>query len=259
MELFKRKTSLKVFVATAITLFSLASSFIGTFAWFSANTNVSATGMTIIAYTTDVTIACTVYKYNARYESPTASSNYTQDFSLNQYDIVFKERNRFNPLYLKIQMAGVEVPTTAQTFSLAIERNTDLDAMDENNRLASYFSSVTKYAVATDSEYTGGIYDKYSVQNTWDHLNTVFASKTTTTFTSGTSGNYTKVDALNLTINYSANDFVDDLLVVYLCVNYDADLAEAYSAEHNFGTDSIDNTGTHSLDNDLKAIRVLGV
>ena len=259
MALFKRKTSLKIFVATTVTLFSLISSFVGTFAWFSANTSVSATGMTITAYTTDVTIQCTVYKYNARYESPVSSTNYTQDFSLNQYDIVFTERNRFNPLYLKIQLSGLEVPESAQSFTLAIERNTELDVMDENNRLASYFTSVTKYAVASNSEYTGGIYDAYSVQNTWNHLNTVFANKATTTFTSGTSGNYTKADVLNLTINYSANDFIGENLVVYLYVNYDATLAEAFSTEHNFGVDSIDNTGTHSLENDLKAIRILGV
>ena len=135
--------------------------------------------------------------------------------------------------------------------------------MDQDNNLNSYFTSVTKYALATNGSKQNGIYDSSSVLNTWNNLDSVFYQKdiqnqlTTQLFTSGTTGNYTKQDYLEFTFSYGTNDLVDGSLFVYLYINYDPTLAETYSVEHGLNTHVVGANINYTLDNDLTSVYIM--
>ena len=240
-------------------VFSLATAFVGTWAWFASNGDVTATGLTITASMDDTEIDCVIYKYETATDSPIIlNSSDASSLALNQYDVVFKERNKYNPVYVKIELTSSSLDASG-SITLYLDRDASYDAMDEDDNLNTYSSSVTKYAVAGNSAHAGGIYDSTSVSNTWDNLQSAFLDKdvagtlTTQSFTSGSAHNYSKVETLSFTLNYTSSDLIGDTLIVYLYINYDSSLAETYSQEHVL---EIGGSSNYTLENDLTTIRI---
>ena len=258
------KKTKKLIIATSAVIFSLAASTTGTYAWFATNMSVSASGMSITVYVDDTLVEYSVYKYDIARDTPVnINSSDAEIFVLNQYDVVFKERNKYNPIYVEIEVTSLAIQSSSSlTFSL--ERDSNAPTMDENDYLSEYFSSITRYAVATNGAIQGGIHDSSDIQNTWDNLNTVFYDRDTQgllsaqVFTSGTTGNYVKQNSLVFNVNYSQNDFIDDSLFIYLYINYDEDLTELYSREHGLSAQALDGSTSYVLGNDLKSIHIEG-
>lgn len=241
-------------------MFSLVALFVGSYAWFLSVRQVTNTNDNFIVSSDDTEATYTIYKYDTTSDSPVhLTGNAIEDFALNQYDVVFKERNKYDPLYVAIEIKGSNLGSSGR-FILHLSRDTQYSAMDQDNHLNNYFTSVTKYALCTNSSLQNGIYDSSSVSNTWDNLDTVFYQKdivnqlTSQMFTSGTSGNYSKQDYLEFTFTYNSNDFVGNSLFVFLYINYDPTLAETYSIEHGLNTHVVGGNINYTLDNDLTSV-----
>ena len=105
------KTNLKIAAATGVGIFSLATMFTGTLAWFSMNANVSATGMSVtVGKMSNVDIlSC----YAIRYDGTAGAiafdiSNGDKDIAMSEYDFVFKDRNVNTPLFIRMELANFD-------------------------------------------------------------------------------------------------------------------------------------------------------
>lgn len=260
MKRKNNRTNLKITLALSTVIFSLATSFVGTIAWFATNNQVMATGCTVTVYADNTELSYSIYKFDVDQNIPVRlSGNNASGFSLNQYDVVFKERNKYNPLYLEIELVG-SILGDSGNLTFLLGRDVSISPMDGNNRLSSSFTSVTKFAIGTNGSIQNGIYNPANgVADTWDNLNNAFYSRDsldqliTQSFTSGTSGNYIKQDSLSFSISYSSSDFINDILYVFLYINYDSTLAESYSSEHGI---SIGGSLNYSLSDDLTTISI---
>ena len=263
MKREKNYISVKIVSALVVVIFSLAACFTGTWAWFASNIQVSSSGMSVTIHSEDLELTYSIYKYDITADSPVhLSEEDVTDFSLNQYDVVFKERNKYNVLFLELQLTGDSLGASG-TVAISLDRDLSMPAMDEDNHLYKSFTSVTKYATGANSFKTGGIYSpSNTVENTWDNLNAAFLDRdnvgelNTKSFTSGSTGNYTKANSLSLNITYSSSDFVGNVLYAFLYINYDATLAENYSLEHDV---SIGGESNFELDDDLASISIKNV
>ena len=258
----EKKKTLRLFMSALVGIFSLATGFTGAFAWFVLKVSQGVDGTEFSVYASDISLSYNIYKYDINLNEPCKIDGETSHgFTLNQYDVVFKERNKYNPVYLEIEISG-NLIERAGSFSFILDRDTTAPAMDSNNYLSEYFSSITKYAVGTNGAMQGGIHDSSSVSDTWDNLNAVFYDRdtsgqlTTQLFTSGTSGNYVKTNDLRFTLSYTQSDFVNNSLYVYLYINYDENLSEIYSYEHGLTGQSIGGSSNYTLSNDLTCIRI---
>ena len=257
MKLFRKMGGLKILIPLAAVLFSLVTTFTGTIAWFSMSNKVTATGMTIKAYVNDTIVSCSTYKYIVGSdEVDVKTGDAARNFMLNQYDRVFTHLNRYNPLYLELEITGSSLSTTG-TLSLEISRDISIPILD-NDRLSSCFSSVTKFAAVGNSAYTetGSIFVSGNNIQTWNHLQSVFDNQNITTkrFVYLTQENaIDKYTTLNLSVAYTADDFIDNTLVVYLCINYDESLVESFMED--FSEAEIGNGIT--LTNDLTTLYVM--
>ena len=242
-----------------ICILSLAAFVAGTYSWFTSKTQEALSSTNFSIYADDLGIEHSIYKYDTTSDSPARLINSdANNFKLNQYDVVFKERNKYNALYVELFITGSNLADSG-TITLKLERDTSKPVMDENDYLSNCFTSVTKFAVGGNGLIQNGIYDPASVDNTWDNLNTVFLDEdldghlTTQSFTSGTTGSYVKQDYLEFTLNYTSNDYLNGRLVIYLYINYNSTLAETYSLEHGI---SIEGSLNYTLEDDLTMLSV---
>ena len=256
------RRNLKIVAATAMTVFSLFAATVGAFAWFTSKLSAANNGTEFSVYTDDISLDYSIYKYDINIDRPVKIEGQTsKGFVLNQYDMVFKERNKYNPVYIEIEISGLHLADSGSLI-FCLDRNTDAPAMDSNHNLSAFISSVTKYAVRANGAIQNGIYDPQSVENTWDNLNSIFydvdtsGQLTTQNFISGSAGAYVKSSGLEFNVTYSSSDFLNGSLYVYLYANYDEVFAEAYSHEHGFNEQSIASSSYYTLGNDLSCIRI---
>ena len=259
----KGKKSLKLFLVTLVTIFSVLAGANGVIAWFSYKLSTTNNGTDFSVYTDDISLDYSIYKYDINIDRPVKIEGQTsKGFVLNQYDMVFKERNKYNPVYIEIEISGLHLADSGSLI-FCLDRNTDAPAMDSNHNLSAFISSVTKYAVRANGAIQNGIYDPQSVENTWDNLNSIFydadtaGQLTTQNFISGSAGAYVKSSGLEFNVTYSSSDFLNGSLYIYLYANYDEVFAEAYSHEHGFNEQSIASSSYYTLGNDLSCIRIV--
>ena len=258
----KGKNSLKIFMATLVTLFSLLAGATGVFAWFTSKLTAVNRGTDFSVYTDDISLNYSIYRYDINIDRPVKIDGRTSNgFVLNQYDMVFKERNKYNPVYIEIEISSSHLADSGSLI-FCLDRNTDVPAMDSNHNLSAFISSVTKYAVSANGVIQNCIYDPQSVENTWDNLNSIFydadtaGQLTTQNFISGSAGAYVKSSGLEFNVTYSSSDFINDSLYIYLYANYDEVFTETYSHEHGFNEQSIGSSSFYTLSNDLSRIRI---
>lgn len=258
-----KSSKLKIVVPLVGVIFSLASVFTGTFAWFTTLSTVTASSMSIKLYADNTKITCSGYKYNiAQSEVMSLDESNAMNFALNQYDMVFTELNKYDPLYIQLTLTGTSLETSG-TFNIVLERDIEKNVMDEDNHLSSYFTSITKYAAKGNSAYTNGIYVSGNSSQTWNHLQTVFHDEDvsgnliTSKFTTITTSGYEKTNTITLPVSYTANDFVGNSLIIYLYINYDVTLVTNFVNEQGYDTTSIGGTINHPIENDLVSLGII--
>ena len=162
----KRGNNLKFVTAIAMSMFSLIALFVGSYAWFLSVRQVSNTNSDFVVKADDTEATYTIYKYDTTSDAPVhLTENAVEDFALNQYDVVFKERNKYDPIYVAIEITGSNLGTSG-SYILHLGRDTQYAAMDQDNNLNSYFSSVTKYAIKGNGAVAGGIYNASNTTTT---------------------------------------------------------------------------------------------
>lgn len=112
MKVSKRaKTNLKIAVATATCIFTLATAFTGTLAWFVASKSVSATGMSVTVNPGSRLriLSCYAVRYdgtNGAIAVDVSSGN--ASITMSEYDSIFTDRNVNTPLFLRMELANFD-------------------------------------------------------------------------------------------------------------------------------------------------------
>ncbi len=264
MKFIKKRTNVKIFLAVIAVIFSLATAFTGTFAWFSLNKHVEASGMSVKVKNSNFTVSSSAYKYNIPQDRAIlVTGDNARKFSLNQYDVVFTSLNQYDSLYFKLTLNSTENSELSSTgnITLTIERQLESTPVELYSTLPTNFTSVTKYAIKGHGALSGGI-ETGTTSLTWSNLQTAFYQQdkagnlSTQTFTSIVTGGYTKSSSISLSYNYGANDFYNGSLVIFLYINYDQNLVQSFVEEHNYDMQNIGDTMNHTLANDLQTLSI---
>ena len=107
----RQMTNLKIAAATATCIFTLATAFTGTLAWFTMNQEVSTTGMSVtVATTSSVNIlSCYAVRYDGNYGAIAYDiSSGNSNVTMSEYDYIFTDRNVNTPLFLRIELTNFD-------------------------------------------------------------------------------------------------------------------------------------------------------
>ena len=247
-------------------IFSLTTAFTGTFAWFSLNQTVSASGMSVKIRGSNVKVSSSAFKYSIAQDRATlVTGDASKTFSLNQYDMVFTSLNQYDPLYFQMTLSPNENSSLASsgTITLTLEREIEDPVVETYATLPDNFTSVTKYAV---KGHSGNIYNPSNTTQTWNNLQTAFYQQdkdvnpsgtlATQCFTTKTDDGYSKANNISLSYSYSSADFYNNSLIIFLYINYDKTLVESFIDEQEYDPQAIGGSINHVLENDLKTLHI---
>lgn len=228
------------------------------YAWFVKNKQTDSTGLQI---------GTTVEQIRANYSSyfiedldtktVEKGTQYTDngatvlDVKMIAYDMTFTSTNQYAPVVVRIEIYDIPtdfVPTGNQTkyVSLVFSRNTSV-SFTSDDELDAYFSSVGQIGCYTNSTLALNasnqtIYDAIVAQYRADSNIRQF-----TTYNQSTEL-YSKVGFLDISVpyteaNFKTNTSSESCLVLYVCFDYNATLAQAYAVQ-----ESGDLSNTNSLE-----------
>lgn len=101
--------NLKIAVATASCIFTLATAFTGCVAWFSTNLSAKTTGLsvTVKAGSQIKLLSCYAIRYDGNYGAlATNVMNGGASIAMSEYDNIFKDRNVNTPMFLRMEITG---------------------------------------------------------------------------------------------------------------------------------------------------------
>lgn len=228
------------------------------YAWFVKNKQTDSTGLQI---------GTTVEQIRANYSSyfiedldtkevekgtqHTTNGVTILDVKMIAYDMTFTSTNQYAPVVVRIEIYDIPtdfVPTGNQTkyVSLVFSRNTSV-SFTSDDELDEYFSSVGQIGCYTNSTLALNasnqtIYDAIVAQYRADSNIRQF-----TTYNQSTEL-YSKVGFLDISVpyteaNFKTNASSESCLVLYVCFDYNATLAQAYAVQ-----ESGDLSNTNSLE-----------
>ena len=272
---------LGIFVVVALLLY-----FNSAYGWFAMNEQVDGNGMAVTAYHDDVEAEYSHYYYDAKNATAVGVNSIT-DIQVPQYDLIFRQRNRYTPAVIRVALTGEEDLPQSGTIALTIGRNlaasitTDEGAIANGSELPmlnNLFSSLMRLTIVKGA----GIYDDdpttlyrnidnlpYGNESTlYEVIKSQTANNATTnvfTAITGSEGDpdrYTKADSVTLSIDYTADDWndmdgdgVNETLNVYVYVTYDETLLREYGAYDATLNGDITSVGqVIKLSNDLLTI-----
>ena len=107
-----RKTNnLKIALATVICIFTLATTFTGTLAWFSSNRSVEATGLSVTVKkgSSIKLLSCYAIRYDGNYGAlATNVMNGGASIAMSEYDYIFRDRNVNTPMFLRMGITNFD-------------------------------------------------------------------------------------------------------------------------------------------------------
>lgn len=155
------------FALVIVTLFVFMSFHFG---WFASNETVSANGMNISVDHDDTVATYYIYQYDTVTEKGSTSTtgqggsttpNTIANLNMSSYDTIFHERNKYNPVVIRIEISGTKVSETG-TITVYLDRLVSLPnngatppslALDgENDSKFGYFSSCIHFKALTTAE-----------------------------------------------------------------------------------------------------------
>ena len=220
------------------------------YAWFAQNDRVGSNGIQITTTSEEINATYSAYYIrNLDTKAVEKGSQYTNngiatlDIKMISYDLTFTSTNQYAPVVLRIEvydMPSKYVPTGNQTktVSLVFERNSSV-SFTSDDELDAYFSSIGQIGCYTNSTLALNasnqtLYDAIINQYRADNNIHKF-----TTYNQSTEL-YTKVNSLNVSMSYTAanlktNSNNKSCLVMYVCFDYNATLAQAYAEQETGG------------------------
>ncbi len=230
-ELIVRRNNL---LKTAGAFLVIISVFIfGSIAWFASNKQVGGKGMNIKVMDNKIYCDSTIYNYTANNTAQTAES-----LELLQYDTVFSNNNDHTYGAIRLEVYGSTLEMSG-TLDITLERVLNNDTASVNS---SYISSVTKYKAVTLTTVPETAADVLST------VHTVAGDQQFQKFVTNSS----KQDSLTFSVDYTAANWYDDKLYIYIYLDYDDELVKAYV--HNALSNILTLGNGIDVANDISAI-----
>ena len=239
---------LKSIVFSSILLaFCLSVLEISAFAWFSINKEVkmSATNTRIELF--DAQADYIVYYFDSKANSVHYTGKYNDEsdpritaLNVPFYDTIFKQRNRYTPVIIRVALSGVKLQEGI--VNVQIDRNTALSRADDGG----YFTDLMRFTILKGTS----IYD--------EDADRLYKNVDEAVFTLIESGNYSEDDAddpylfkgasklfdardygngsqaytenydyITLSLPYGAADFVGGVFNFYIYITYDKEITES--------------------------------
>ena len=247
----------KTIVALAISLVACLSVLGATaYAWFSMNKGVNTSAMNTRIESFEAQAEYTVYLF----DSKAGEVNYTgkngdetdptiMALDVPFYDTIFKQRNRYTPVVIRIALSGVKLPEG--TVIIKLDRNTALSRPDGSG----YFTDLMRFTIVKGTSFydedADELYENVDgtlfplLENdsyTEDSIDnrTLFKGPSkvfdTRDYENASQGNTEDYDYITLSLPYGAADFVDGVFNVYVYITYDEDLVDSFSGFGNVTT-----------------------
>lgn len=222
-------------------------------AWLSSNRKADSNDLGMGLEVNDISAVYKAYMYDYETEkgtnkvpgSETGEELTISNLSLNQYDTIFRVRNKYSPAFAQIRITSNKSMSRDGTLHLTISR---ASAASSSEKLNLFVSNVIRFTAFIDSS-SADITDPNELYN---NINTDerFAdaesytgngredSKTLVTVNkSGETRSYTTAEAVTVSVDYSSTDWYTDsygneALNVYLYITYDTELVGYYKEEN---------------------------
>ena len=218
-----------------------------TLAWIGLNADDQSNRMNMNVDYDRFYVEASYYKYNPK-EQVVESSASLIDIDFNQYDLVFRGRNRYTPIIAAIKITGEDLPKDSGTITIQINRDSSISGSyvgsDGVLRMAEKFSTIMRVTAMVGAGYYSSnsttLFNNIDTNTnyndiralTGDHqLSKVFTTVTTSSATPSSSTiELTSVTShdISIDIDYTSSDFVDvdgdserESLFVYLYITYD--------------------------------------
>lgn len=258
-----------------------------TFAWLYSNRNVDSLNSNMSLYFDDTTAEYEVFRYDITTSRGTTKDAAGVDLDisnvdLNQYDLIFLKRNRYTPIFARVEITRLQSMPLSGKVYLTVTRTSHDDANTTSasaDPMGNYASSVMRFSGWVSQSYDpdpaalytlidNELYETIVVDKTYGG-NAKLDSDVFTTAT-GSQGNrtYTKADYITLEMTYGSDDWVSktinegtenqktvQVLNIYLYISYDVELINYYVEEHNMAATQI-GANLVEFTNDIDVLRV---
>ena len=204
-------------------------------AWLGINNDITGSNIGVAVDYDKFFVEQGYYKYNINENGVEYFSSLT-NIDFNQYDLVFRSRNRYTPIVATIKMTGEDLASSG-TITIQIRRDSNVVATyveDEEEHLSHIFSNIMRVTAFVGAEYyDSDIGELFNNVDTIENYNAAREQTRTTSnskvFTVATMdddqlGTVTKSD-IEFNVSYTSEDFVTingvSTLIVYLYITYD--------------------------------------
>lgn len=205
-------------------------------AWLSINDRAQGNNMGVSVDYDRFYVEQGYYKYNINDSGVDFFSSLT-NINFNQYDLVFRSRNRYTPIVAAIKMTGEDLASSG-TITIQIRRDANVPATyvddEDEEHLSHIFSNIMRVTAFVGASYYSS--NNETLFNNIDTTSNYEAARAQTgntsnskVFTTATINNdqldtVSKND-ISISVSYDSSDFVtiNDIstLIVYLYITYD--------------------------------------
>ncbi|MBR5388794.1 MAG: hypothetical protein IK147_04990 [Clostridia bacterium] len=245
------------------------------FGWFSSNKSVSGAGMGVGVRRESIDVEFEYFMYDIKNETYVSASDISA-IEFNQYDLVFRSRNNYTPVVIRLAIKKIELPESG-TLIASIYRDEDVPETTTSNagmQMSAYSSSVMRFTPFINSSYYGATAAAQFTNVHDPNFNTVRGYYTgdqidqngsqvftTVSYTDKTINSVTKESVVSLEFPYNQGDFDGDTVYAYVYVTYDEGLDDgSYKGLMGIYLDTAGltsiNTDIVQFDNDFVSIGV---
>ena len=217
-------------------------------AWIVFNKQADSEGMDMSLVVDDTTASYLVYMYDTKLEKGVTEINGVPiditSIDFNQYDTIFKSRNKYTPVFAKIEIVRVNSMPRSGTVTATVKRSNISSSTEFSEHASSVMRFTGLISTLNDSDpaklYTNIEALLYNEVAAYGLNYSAPDSKTFTTATLGQNGEYTysKEEEITLTLTYKESDWLingdgNEFLNFYLYMTYDGGLVNRYQTDNN--------------------------
>ena len=210
-------------------------------AWFSSNKEVGSSGMSVKVLDNLVYGTPTIYNYSFDTTTQQYTAQTCNSLDLMQYDAVFNSNNSYTYAVIRMELIGENL-AQAGTIRFVLERDTSNSAAAPLD--SDYVSSVMNYRFVTLSSFPESAADVLTAAAA------AAQSAEAQTFVS----NNAKLSSLTFDVLYTAANWHNNRLYIYMYVDYDANLIENYVENSLQNLLTTSNDGKVMVGNDISTL-----